>query len=81
MDSLNENEDGAEALVNSLLEGQVTALLIQNIERLDESVKEEADGVYNSLGKIYLYILRAFLLQNFVSMRAIYVLMKRFLSI
>ena len=73
MDSLNENEDGAEALVNSLLEGQVTALLIQNIERLDESVKEEADGVYNSLGTIYLHILRAFFLQNFVSMRAIYV--------
>ncbi|XP_067934543.1 beta-catenin-like protein 1 [Watersipora subatra] len=50
VDTLNENEDGAEALVESLLEGQVTALLIQNIERLDETVKEEADGVYNSLG-------------------------------
>lgn len=26
------------------------ALLVQNLERLDESVKEEADGVHNTLG-------------------------------
>ena len=32
------------------LEGQVVALLVQNLERLDESVKEEADGVHNTLG-------------------------------
>lgn len=50
MDTLNENEDGADSLLDTLLDGQVTALLIQNMERLDESVKEEADGVYNSLG-------------------------------
>jgi len=50
VDTLNENEDGADLLVNSLLDGQITALLIQNMERLDETVKEEADGVYNSLG-------------------------------
>lgn len=57
VDTLNENEDGAEGLIDSLLEGQITALLIQNIERLDESVKEEADGVYNSLGiKYYLML-------------------------
>ena len=28
---------------------QVCALLVSNIERLDETVKEEADGVHNSL--------------------------------
>jgi len=28
----------------------VIALLVQNLERLDESVKEEADGVHNTLG-------------------------------
>lgn len=28
------------------------ALLVQNMERLDEQVKEEADGIYNTLGKI-----------------------------
>ena len=51
VDTLNENEEGADALLDVLLEGQITALLIQNMERLDESVKEEADGVYNSLGE------------------------------
>lgn len=50
MDTLNEADDAAEGLVDGLLEGQITALIIQNMERLDESVKEEADGVYNSLG-------------------------------
>ncbi|KAB1262367.1 Beta-catenin-like protein 1 [Camelus dromedarius] len=33
------------------VDGQVVALLVQNLERLDESVKEEADGVHNTLGK------------------------------
>lgn len=32
------------------------ALLVQNMERLDELVKEEADGVHNTLGK-EMYIL------------------------
>lgn len=50
VDTLNENDEGADALLDVLLEGQVTALMIQNMDRLDESVKEEADGVYNSLG-------------------------------
>lgn len=27
------------------------ALLVQNMERLNEQVKEEADGVYNTLGE------------------------------
>lgn len=29
----------------------MVALLVQNMERLDEQVKEEADGIYNTLGK------------------------------
>lgn len=29
----------------------MVALLVQNLERLDESVKEEADGVHNTLGE------------------------------
>ncbi|RMB95709.1 hypothetical protein DUI87_27822 [Hirundo rustica rustica] len=37
-------------LYHLLVEGQVVALLVQNLERLDESVKEEADGVHNTLG-------------------------------
>uniref|UniRef100_A0A8C3WGL0 Catenin beta like 1 n=1 Tax=Catagonus wagneri TaxID=51154 RepID=A0A8C3WGL0_9CETA len=32
-----------------VVDGQVVALLVQNLERLDESVKEEADGVHNTL--------------------------------
>lgn len=38
----------------------MVALLVQNMERLDEQVKEEADGIYNTLGKhplqIWLYL-------------------------
>lgn len=44
------------------LEGQVVALLVQNMERLDEQVKEEADGIHNTLGKntliLYCYFLK-----------------------
>lgn len=52
IDTLHESEEGAEVLIDALLEGQVVALLVQNMERLDESVKEEADGVYNTLAII-----------------------------
>lgn len=38
------------------MEGQVTALLVQNLDRLDERQKEDADGVHNSLGKACLLI-------------------------
>ncbi|KAI4823631.1 hypothetical protein KUCAC02_012209, partial [Chaenocephalus aceratus] len=49
IDTLQESEEGAEVLIDSLLEGQVVALLVQSMERLDEQVKEEADGIYNTL--------------------------------
>ncbi|KAF3696565.1 Beta-catenin-like protein 1 Nuclear-associated protein [Channa argus] len=52
IDTLHESEEGAEVLIDSLLEGQVVALLVQNMERLDEQVKEEADGIYNTLAII-----------------------------
>lgn len=52
VDILNESEEGAEALLDSLMEHQVIALLVQNLDRLDESVKEEADGVHNTLSII-----------------------------
>ncbi|CAL1605477.1 unnamed protein product [Knipowitschia caucasica] len=52
IDTLHESEEGAEVLIDALLEGQVVALLVQNMERLDESVKEEADGVFNTLAII-----------------------------
>uniref|UniRef100_F7BBR8 Beta-catenin-like protein 1 n=1 Tax=Macaca mulatta TaxID=9544 RepID=F7BBR8_MACMU len=49
IDTLHESEEGAEVLIDALVDGQVVALLVQNLERLDESVKEEADGVHNTL--------------------------------
>ncbi|XP_027722874.1 beta-catenin-like protein 1 [Vombatus ursinus] len=49
IDTLHESEEGAEVLIDALVDGQVAALLVQNLERLDESVKEEADGVHNTL--------------------------------
>ncbi|KAG2464466.1 CTBL1 protein, partial [Polypterus senegalus] len=52
IDTLHESEEGAEVLIDALLEGQVVALLVQNMERLDEQVKEEAGGVYNTLAII-----------------------------
>jgi len=33
------------------LEGQVVALLVHNLDRLDEGMKEESDGVHNTLGE------------------------------
>ena len=50
VDTLTENEEGADTLIDVLLEGQVVSVLIANLERLDESVKEESDGVHNTLG-------------------------------
>ena len=32
------------------LEGQVVAVLVNNLDRLEENVKEEFEGVHNSLG-------------------------------
>ncbi|CAL1298820.1 unnamed protein product [Larinioides sclopetarius] len=52
IDTLNESEEGAASLIDAMLEAQVVALLVQNLERLDESVKEEAEGVHNTLAII-----------------------------
>ncbi|XP_075756909.1 beta-catenin-like protein 1 isoform X2 [Pelodiscus sinensis] len=49
IDTLHESEEGAEVLIDALVDGQVVALLVQNLERLDEGVKEEADGVHYTL--------------------------------
>ncbi|CAK8697603.1 unnamed protein product [Clavelina lepadiformis] len=52
VDTMTENEEGAEVLIDALTDGQAGALIVQNLERLDESVKEEATGVHNSLAVI-----------------------------
>ncbi|XP_057337862.1 beta-catenin-like protein 1 isoform X2 [Microplitis mediator] len=49
VDILHESQDGADALIDALLDQQVSALLVQNLDRLDETVKEESDGVFNTL--------------------------------
>lgn len=50
VDILHESQDGADTLIDTLLEQQVCALLVQSLERLDETNKDEADGVHNTLG-------------------------------
>ncbi|XP_024885121.1 beta-catenin-like protein 1, partial [Temnothorax curvispinosus] len=45
---LHEFQD-ADTLIDALLEQQVCALLVQNLERLDETVNKEDSGVYNTI--------------------------------
>ncbi|XP_072168796.1 beta-catenin-like protein 1 [Diadema setosum] len=52
VDTLTESEDGATVLIDALLEEQVCATLVQNLDRLDDTVKEEAEGIHNTLGII-----------------------------
>lgn len=49
VDILHESVDGAEILIECLRKQQVSALLVQNLDRLDETIKEESDGVHNTL--------------------------------
>ncbi|CAF0842197.1 unnamed protein product [Rotaria sordida] len=49
VDTLTESEQQATFLIDALAEQQIISLLVQNMERLDENVKEEADGIHNSL--------------------------------
>jgi len=52
VDTLTESEEGADALIHALLERQVFPLLVTNLERMDEGVREEAEGVHNTLAVI-----------------------------
>merc|ERR1719288_110391 len=54
VDTLTESEDGANALIEALVERQVCSLLVNNLDRMDESVKEEAEGVHNTLYVFYM---------------------------
>ncbi|GAB6030484.1 Beta-catenin-like protein 1 [Chamberlinius hualienensis] len=51
VDTLHES-DGADILLDALLEGHIVSVLVQNLDRLDETVKEESEGVHNSLAII-----------------------------
>jgi len=48
-DILEDNEDECIAFVDSLLDQQVLSLLTQNLDRLDETNKDEIEGVHNTL--------------------------------
>uniref|UniRef100_A0A0A9XX76 Beta-catenin-like protein 1 n=1 Tax=Lygus hesperus TaxID=30085 RepID=A0A0A9XX76_LYGHE len=52
VDILNESAEGADALIEALVSQQIMSLLLHNLQRLDETVKEEADGVHNTLAII-----------------------------
>lgn len=49
VDILHESLDGADVLIACLRKEQICALLVQNLDRLDESVNEESEGVHNTL--------------------------------
>lgn len=49
-DVYNEAPEEATALIDALLNQQVFALLVQNMDRLDENISEESDGIFNTLG-------------------------------
>ena len=49
VDTLHESEEGAEALIEALVHNQVAAQLVQCMDKLNESVREESDGVHNAL--------------------------------
>ncbi|KAK3240256.1 hypothetical protein CYMTET_49893 [Cymbomonas tetramitiformis] len=51
-DVIEECKEEAQALVDELLENNALELLVQNLARLDESVPEEAQGVFNTLGVV-----------------------------
>lgn len=53
VDTLHEGEDGAGKLIDSLVNGQLIETLVQqSIERLDETVKDEADAIHNALSVV-----------------------------
>lgn len=52
VDILHESEEGANALITALRKQQACALLVQNLDRLDETVKEEAEAVHNTMAII-----------------------------
>lgn len=46
------NNELTDGFINSLLDGQVLVLIIQNLSRLDETNDNDAQGVYNSMGVV-----------------------------
>ena len=49
VDTLTESEEGAEILIDALLSGQAIGLFVQSLGRLNETAREESEGVHNTL--------------------------------
>lgn len=47
----NDESEGLEEFITNSMENQILATLVHNLQRLDESVKQESEGVHNTLGK------------------------------
>ena len=53
IDTLNESEEGTTSLIQALAAQQICALLVQNLERLNDGAsREESDGIHNTLSII-----------------------------
>lgn len=53
VDTLNEGEGGTGKLIDVLVADQLIETLVQqSIERLDETVKDEADAIHNALSVV-----------------------------
>ncbi|XP_073945334.1 beta-catenin-like protein 1 [Choristoneura fumiferana] len=52
VDILHESEEGADELINALVEAEAPVLLLHNLSRLDEQVPDERDAVHNTLAII-----------------------------
>lgn len=50
IDTLTESEEGASSLIQALADQQICALLVQNLDRLNDAAsREEAEGIHNTL--------------------------------
>ncbi|CAG7836980.1 unnamed protein product [Allacma fusca] len=49
VETINENEEATGVFIDKLIDQQVVSVLTQNLDRLDEAEKDEADGVHNTL--------------------------------
>jgi len=52
VDTLQESEEESNILVDALLQAQLMTVLLQNLQRLDERQKEDANAVHNTLAVI-----------------------------
>ncbi|CDW60164.1 beta catenin protein 1 like [Trichuris trichiura] len=48
VDTLNESVAGANKLIDALIQNQFVQVMVNNLDRLDETIKDEADAVHNT---------------------------------